>query len=390
MKRTLPRRVALLVPKFAWALRSGIASFSGPPLMWDTITYERNDEGFAAANHWKPHGIIGMLGRPDLMRRVAEIGAPVVNVHGGKRYDGCAQIGCDHRAIGKLAAEHLSSLGFTNFACSGFPNEDPNLDRRICGFIGALEGREVSVFDHAGKYSGCPQIRGTFIEEGDSGLHSWVWSLPKPCAVFASGDMMAARILLACLHLEIPVPEQIAIVGVGDMPEFCLDLPLALSSVAVPWEQIGYEASAMLARMMKGAQPPKEALFFPPKGVTVRRSSDVYAVADKRVAEVLRYIRAHAYEGIGVADILRHVPMGRRVLERKFREFLQRSPHDEIMRVRLNKASQMLIHTNATVEAIAADSGFSTVARLSVEFKKHHGVPPGAYRRQFQQGGHFG
>lgn len=381
-----PRRVALLVPKFAWALRSGIARFSSPPMLWDTITYERNGEGFAQTRAWRPHGIIGMLGRPDLMARAKRLRVPVVNIHGGRSYGHGVQIGCDHMAIGRMAAEHLSSLGFSNFACIGFPGEDPNLDQRLCGYIAGLEGRDVAVFLPGKESPPCPKIRGNFIEPDDELLHRWVWSLQRPCAVFASGDMMAARVLRACLHLGIAVPEEIAILGVGDMPEFCLDLPVALSSVSVPWEQIGYEAGAWLGRMMSGVTSiPEEPILLAPQGVTVRRSSDVFAVPDRRVAEALRFIRAHACERISVSDILKKVPMGRRVLERKFREMLNRSPHEEILRVRLNKVASMLIHTNNTLEAIAEDSGFSTVARLSVDFKKRFGTSPGAYRKPFHR-----
>jgi len=385
MKPLAPHRVALLVPKFAWALRSGIARFSAPPMLWDTITYERNEAGFALARHWRPQGMIGMLGRDDLMKRARALRVPIVNVHGGRHFAGAAQIGCDHRAIGRLAAEHLSSLGFPHFACIGFPQEDPNLDQRLGGYIAALDPQPVDVYDQSASYPPCPKIRGTYIEADDETLHQWISSLPKPCAVFASGDMMAARVLRACLHLQVPVPEQVAIVGVGDTPEFCLDLPIALSSVSVPWEQIGFEAGAMLNRMMSGAKPPARPILVAPQEVTVRRSSDVFAVADPRVADALRFIRAHACERISVPDILKKVPMGRRVLERKFRTLLNRSPHDEILRVRLENSAKMLIHTNATLESVAEDAGFSTVARLSVEFKKRFELAPGAYRKQFQK-----
>lgn len=385
MKSPSPRRIVQLIPKFAWALRSGIARFSGPPMLWDTITFERNAEGFAGAKNWRPHGAIGMLGRPDLMKRARSLGVPVVNVHGGRHYEGAAQIGCDHHAIGRIAAEHLASLGFSSFACIGFPGEDPNLDHRLGGFIDRLEGKTVQVFDPKGKYPPFPRIRGTLIEPDDEVLHAWVFSLSKPCAVFASGDLMAARVLRTCLHLTIPVPEQIAIVGVGDMPEFCLDQPIALSSVAVPWDQIGFEAGALLDRMMSGGKAPEKSILLAPIGVTVRRSSDVLAVSDRRIAEALRFIRAHACEHIGIPDILKHVPMGRRVLERKFRAALNRSPHEEILRVRLEKASQLLINTNMTLETIAGDTGFGTPARLSVEFKKRFEVSPGTYRKQFRK-----
>ncbi len=379
-----PHRVALLVPKFAWALRSGIARYSAPPMLWDTITYERNDEGFAQARHWKPDGLIGMLGRPDLMKRARAIRAPLVNVHGGRHYEGAAQIGCDHYAIGRLAAEHLSSLGLANFACIGFPGEDPKLDHRLSGYINSLGVSGVHMFDADAEYPPCPSIRGTLIEPDDERLHRWVSFLPKPCAVFASGDMMAARVLRSCLHLSITVPEQIAIVGVGDMPEFCLDLPIALSSVSLPWEKIGFEAGALLDRMISGGHPPAQTILLPPLGVAVRRSSDVLSVSDRGVAAALRYIRAHACDHIGIPDILKHVPMGRRVLERKFRAMLNRSPHEEILRVRLEKAVRLLINTNHTLEFIAEETGFGTAARFSVEFKKRFEDSPGAYRKKFQ------
>ncbi len=385
MRPLTPRRVVLMVPKFALALRTGIAQYSAPPLLWDTLTCERNDEGFRGAKAWRPDGVIGMLGRTDLMKRARALRVPLVNVHGGRFFDGAAQIGCDHEAIGRLASDYLTSLGFSHYACAGFPNENPSLDRRLSGFIAGLGDRRADVYRQEDSYPPCPKIRGTFLQPDDATLHRWVWSLPKPCAVFASGDMMAARILRACLHFDVPVPEQMAILGVGDMPEFCLDLPIALSSVAVPWEQIGFDAGALLNGMMAGKKPPKQPVLLPPTGITVRRSTDVYAVADKRVADALRFIKANACDRISVADILKRVPMGRRVLERKFRAMLRRSPHDEILRVRLERAAQLVIQTNNTMESIAEDSGFSTVARLSVEFKKRFGLPPGAYRKQFHQ-----
>jgi len=109
------------------------------------------------------------------------------------------------------------------------------------------------------------------------------------------------------------------------------------------------------------------------------------AVSARRVVEALRYIRARSCEGIGTPDILKHVPMGRRVLERKFRTFMNRSPHEEILRIRLEKALSLLINTNQTLECIAEDCGFSTAARLSAEFKEKYEASPGAYRKQFQR-----
>jgi LacI family transcriptional regulator len=77
--------------------------------------------------------------------------------------------------------------------------------------------------------------------------------------------------------------------------------------------------------------------------------------------------------------------MGRRVLERKFRTVLNRTPHEEILRVRLEKAAQLLSRTNITLDCVAEDAGFGTASRLSVEFKKRFKMTPGAYRKPFQE-----
>ncbi len=384
MVENAERRIALFMPRFAWTIRAGIARYSAPPMLWDTINYERSPQAFLDARRWHPHGCIGMLGRVDLVKHARRLPCPVVNIHGGRMLHRGAQVGCDHEAIGAMAADHLAALGFPQFACIGFPGEDPNDDQRLCGYLRALPGRQVDVFDVNFAYPGYKKLRGALIEPDDEALHRWVGFLPKPCAVFASGDMMAARVLRAALHLGIRVPEEIAILGVGDIPEFCLDQPILISSVIIPWEQIGHEAAVQLDRMMEGGDASPSPVRFRPTGIAVRRSSDTYGVGDRVIAGLLRYIRMHACEGISVGDLLTQTTLGRRVLERRFRSLLGRSPHEEIQRVRLDKVVQMLLHTDATLETIAGESGLGSTSRLSVEFKKRFGQPPGAYRTGFQ------
>ena len=49
----------------------------------------------------------------------------------------------------------------------------------------------------------------------------------------------------------------------------------------------------------------------------------------------MRYIREHACDGITVADVLRVVPLSRRMLEYRFQKLVGRSPHAEIVRTRI-------------------------------------------------------
>ena len=162
-----------------------------------------------------------------------------------------------------------------------------------------------------------------------------------------------------------------------------------LSSVALGTERIGYEAAALLARMLDGepmaslAAAPVE---MPPEGVSTRGSTDVLAMPDPAVADACRFIRRRATDGrvpaIGVADVLREVPVGRRSLERRFRHALGRSPLDEIRRVRMERAMALLRDTDLDMPRVAHACGFGSAVRFSIVFRELAGVPPTEYRRR--------
>jgi LacI family transcriptional regulator len=104
------------------------------------------------------------------------------------------------------------------------------------------------------------------------------------------------------------------------------------------------------------------------------------------VARALRYIRQNACEGILARDVVRRATVCRASLMRSFRETVGRTILQEIIRVRLERACRLLRETNWTLEQIAWRTGFKTAPRLSRDFKKRLGLPPGVYRNQFRHG----
>ena len=98
----------------------------------------------------------------------------------------------------------------------------------------------------------------------------------------------------------------------------------------------------------------------------------------------LRFIREHACEGIGVEDVLRQCPMARRALEARMKALLGRSPHEEILRVQLNRVKELLTGTELSVAQIAERAGFRHTEYLSVVFKRETGQTPSAYRQEHQ------
>ena len=137
-------------------------------------------------------------------------------------------------------------------------------------------------------------------------------------------------------------------------------------------------------KVLRGEKVPPEAHLVPPLGVHARQSTDILAVEDKEVAAALRFIREHACDGITVEDVLRAVPLSRRVLERRFRRVARRTPHEEILRLRLERVKQLLSETDLSLERISSLAGFAHPEYMSVAFKREVGVTPGCHRLQIR------
>jgi LacI family transcriptional regulator len=132
---------------------------------------------------------------------------------------------------------------------------------------------------------------------------------------------------------------------------------------------------------MDGKKIPAEGHFIEPLGVATRQSTDVLAIEDREIASVVRYIRTHACSGITVKDILRDIPMSRRVLENRFLKIVGKTPHEAILQQRLDRVKVLLRETELPLDKIAMQAGFEHPEYLSVVFRRHFGMPPGAYRR---------
>lgn len=137
---------------------------------------------------------------------------------------------------------------------------------------------------------------------------------------------------------------------------------------------------------MSRKKVPPTAHFIDPLRVVVRQSSNVLAVHDADVSRAMQFIREQACKGIDVSDVLRAVPVSRRILEERFRRLLGSSPHEEIVRARLERVKQLLIETKLTVAQIARKTGFGHPEYLSVAFKREVKTLPGRFRRSAQMG----
>jgi len=69
-------------------------------------------------------------------------------------------------------------------------------------------------------------------------------------------------------------------------------------------------------------------------------------------------------------------------LASRFKKLLGRTPHEEILRVKLNRVKQLLTDTDLPLEEIAERAGFPHVEYLSVAFRREVGTSPSAFRAE--------
>jgi LacI family transcriptional regulator len=207
--------------------------------------------------------------------------------------------------------------------------------------------------------------------------------MPKPIGIMAHNDQQAAHLTAYCAQRRIPVPDQVAVVGVDNDASVCEITSPALSSVEPSSERIGYLAARLLDQLMSGEAPPPRPIVVAPRDVVTRGSSDV-VTADPDLVTAVRFIREHANEPITAEDVARVALLSRRTLYRRFEAYFGRTVHEELTLARMARAKQMLSDTEMKVSDVAVRCGFRSLPHFTTMFGQVVGMSPTAYRKQFR------
>ena len=126
-------------------------------------------------------------------------------------------------------------------------------------------------------------------------MRQWLETLPKPIGMLCANDDRAASILETCHVFGYGVPEDVSVIGVDDDQYVCELQNPPLSSVRMASDQAGYEAAALLDRMIHGEERMSgQRIMAHATGVTARQSTNVLMVRNADVRKALRFIRENA------------------------------------------------------------------------------------------------
>jgi LacI family transcriptional regulator len=174
-----------------------------------------------------------------LAELLREIDCPYVRIASTPLDELSRMIVSHDRAAAAEAGEHLASLGHKEIGFIAGPSQYRSAHERREGFAQALAR-------HGLKLSPNLIVEGAYsFESGVKCAQALLSRKPRPTAIFASNDEMAAGVYTAAYALGLRVPADLSIVGYDDSPLAMRVWP-TLTTVHVPIRDMGRKAAEKL------------------------------------------------------------------------------------------------------------------------------------------------
>ncbi|MFY3386539.1 LacI family DNA-binding transcriptional regulator [Paracidovorax sp. MALMAid1276] len=207
--------------------------------------HSREDELLRAIVGRRPDGIVltGIMHSPEGRRLLTASGIPVVETWDFTDTPIDMLVGLRHEALGAAVCEHLHARGRRRLAL--LSGGDERAARRAQGFAAAAQRLGLRA----------PTVRlgksPTTHADGRDGLRALLAEVSDMDAVFCSSDMLALGVLTEARVLGIAVPEQLAVMGFGDL-DFARTVSPSLSTVRIDGTRMGQTAARLIADRADG------------------------------------------------------------------------------------------------------------------------------------------
>lgn len=325
-------------------------------------------------------GVVVAINDPVRESVFAGLGVPVVNISNTLLAPRLPVVTQDDREVGRRAAEHLLGRGLRRFLFWGQGGARYSEERRA-GFEEVLAGAGLgrgALRHEAGVWSSAPRAADL------ARMGAVLAGLERPAGAFAVMDAWALALLRAAREAGWRVPEDLAVLGAGDDDFYVEFERTPLASIRLPARQVGYEATALLERLIARGGRGEASGFVALSGarVVARRSTETPLAGggDELVAKAAGLLRERP--GLRVAEVARACGVARSGLQRRFLAALGHGLLAERRRLRLERAERLLACTNAKLATVAAEAGYPSAQRLSADMRQVHECTPGEWRRR--------
>ncbi len=181
-----------------------------------------------------------------------------------------ASVCLDEKRIAKLALEHLAATGLRHVTTFRF-DESPLRDDARARFS-SKQARIAGVSFSPGW--GADNSKPLQGRESPAGMTAWLRALPKPCGVFTCVDGWARPVARYAREAGLRVPlKDLALIGADNDELECSMLSPPLSSVIIPWQEVGRKAATFVGRALAKQSMAGARTVVSPLAIAARRSS---------------------------------------------------------------------------------------------------------------------
>lgn len=353
-------------------LLSGVTRYSSKNTNWEIIPLHYSQESALKQliEKGKIKGLIGNL-ISDLWIKTLQTRHKIAVVNTSNISSTASSVTPDNYSVGKQAAEHFIRRHYTSLFYAGIHSFSCN-QPRLNGFRQSAAAHKLQVHE-------LPNSNLT------SPLYQWkdiLKKATKPIGLFCVDDLTARRVIILCKQAKLKIPEDIAIIGVGNSQLDSFFAGKSISSINIPYATIGFEAALLLDNQLKNKELTSKQILVQPEGITLRETTGAGAL-NTLIGRAINYIESHLSEPISSQDIANHIHASKRHLEMQFQKIIGRSPHAEITHLRMTKARQLLKSPHNSIANIAIQCGYPEPSHFYARFKQHHNnIPPGKWRKQ--------
>jgi len=345
------------------AVLDGIREAVGPQRQWEILVLTGGYEGILRqlAEMKELAGAIGDFVSDAWVQTLCIHGVKVVQLAACSHMDTVAGITPDYVTMGGGAAHALRGNGAEAFAFIGAPGQYAS-NQLFEGFAGAVAS------------SACTRSSGTSMAQ----IREFLRPQPRPLGLFAASDRLARFAVLAARELGWRIPEEMAVIGVGNVRLESLYAGIPLSSYELPGRELGKLAAQWLVEQIDGADTRSGERFSQPAGLLHERKSSLRTPTG--LARALAYARSNLEQPLPVSDLCRIAGMSRRSLENAMQRASGVSPALYLQNLRRERAETLLRTTQMSIHAVAQACGYPEPSVFSTAFRRWTGTSPSDYR----------
>lgn len=201
-----------------------------------------------------------------LAEMLQELGVRYVRIASVALDEASRMVKTQDRRAGSEVAEYLESLGHRHIGLITGPKRYRSSIERGGGFREGLARRGITLGDEA-VYEG-----GYTFESGVAGAEALLRREPRPTAIFACNDEMAAGVYKAAQRMGLSIPGDLTVIGYDDSP-LASQLWPPLTTIHLPVREIGRQAASLVLTKDRQQNPEGNAAITVSPHLVIRDSS---------------------------------------------------------------------------------------------------------------------